>query len=90
MFQNVVWEAYTPKELLQKDVPADKRDDLDYYIELLDWQLNVDPEFYEHRHMTPKPVRPVEEMHEDGYEELDVLAAAPAALGAPRFAVEQV
>ncbi len=73
MFQNVVWEAYTPKELLQKDVPADKRDDLDYYIELLDWQLNVDPEFYEHRHMTPKPVRPVEEMHEDGYEELDVV-----------------
>ncbi len=30
MFQNVVWEAYTPKELLQKDIPEDKKNDLDY------------------------------------------------------------
>ncbi len=78
MFQNVVWEAYTPKELLQKDVPEEKRDDLDYYVELLDWQLNVDPEFYENRHMAPKPVKPVEEMHDNGYEELDVVYKSAA------------
>ena len=73
MFQNIVWEAYTPKELLQKDIPDDKKDDLDYYIDLLDWELNTDPEFFEHRHMSPKPVKAVEAMRADGYEEYDIV-----------------
>jgi hypothetical protein len=73
MFQNIVWEAYTPKELLQKDIPGNKKDDLDYYIELLDWQLNIDPEFYEHRYMAPRPAKPLEAMRADGYEEYDIV-----------------
>jgi hypothetical protein len=73
MFQNIVWNAYTPKELLQKDIPADKRDDLDYYVDLLDWELNTDPEFYEHRFMMPVPVKPVKEMRDGGYEEYRVV-----------------
>jgi len=50
-----------------------KRDDLDYYIELLDWELNIDPLFYEHRFMEPKPVKPLEEMRAQGYEEYDIV-----------------
>ncbi len=73
MFQNIVWEAYTPKELLQKDIPENKKDDLDYYVGLLDWELNTDPEFFEHRYMAPKPARPLEEMRAGGYEEFDIV-----------------
>lgn len=78
MFQNVVWEAYTPKELLQKDIPEDKKNDLDYYVDLLDWELNVDPEFFEHRHMVPKAVKPLDAMRAEGYEEYDVVYKADA------------
>ncbi len=69
MFQSLVWEAYTPKELLLKDVPKGRETDLDYLVSLLDWDLNVDPYFYENRFMPPKPVSPVEEMRAAGYEE---------------------
>jgi hypothetical protein len=42
-----------PEELIWKDVPADKVGDLDFIIELLDWDLNVDPMFVTNRFMTP-------------------------------------
>jgi len=73
MFQNIVWDAYTPKELLQKDVPDDRKNDLDYYVDLLDWELNIDPLFFENRYMAPKPVKALEDMHADGYEEFDIV-----------------
>ena len=69
MFQSLVWDTYTPKELLWKDVPKERKGDLDYLVSLLDWELNADPYFYENRFMPPKPVRPIEEMRADGYEE---------------------
>ena len=34
-----------PDELLWKDVPADRIGDLDYILDLLDWERNVDPDF---------------------------------------------
>ncbi len=77
MFQSLVWDQYTPKELLFKDVPEAKKGDLEYMVSLLDWDLNVDPFFYENRFMAPKPVRPVEEMHAAGYEELDIVYKSP-------------
>jgi len=69
MFQNIVWEAYTPRELLTKNIPEKRKDDLDYIVSLLDWELNVDPDFYAHRYMPPKPVKPVQEMEAEGYRE---------------------
>lgn len=32
-------------------------------MEAIDWELNVDPNFYQNRFMAPKPVKPVEEMN---------------------------
>jgi hypothetical protein len=69
MFQNIVWESYTPRDMLTKNVPQDRRDDLDYIVGLLDWERNADPDFYAHRFMPPKPVKPVEDMTEEGYRE---------------------
>ncbi len=42
-----------PDELLWKDVPADKVGDLEYIVDLVDWDLNVDPEFWSHRFTPP-------------------------------------
>jgi hypothetical protein len=69
MFQNIVWEQYTPYELLVKDVPKEHKGDLDYLVSLVDWDLNVDPDFYANRFLEPKPVKGVKEMREGGYEE---------------------
>jgi hypothetical protein len=42
-----------PEELLWKDVPADRAGDLDYIIELLDWDKNIDPDFDVTRRLVP-------------------------------------
>lgn len=69
MFQSLVWDRYTPWDLLVKDVPEEYTHDLDYIVNMLDWELNLDPEFYKNRYLRPKPVKPLREMREEGYEE---------------------
>jgi len=69
MFQSLVWDRYTPWDLLVKDVPEEYTHDLDYIVNMLDWELNLDPEFYKNRYLGPKPVKPFEEMREEGYKE---------------------
>ncbi len=53
MFQNIVEGRYVPWSLLVKDVPADKHQDLDFIIEQLDWEKNVDPSFMDHNYLEP-------------------------------------
>ncbi len=40
-------------ELLWKDVPQDRVGDLDFIVELVDWERNVDPEFWSNRFTPP-------------------------------------
>lgn len=42
-----------PNDLLWKDIPEDKVGDLDFVLEILDWDLNTDPEFWSHRFTAP-------------------------------------
>ena len=44
-------------ELLWKDVPADRVGDVDYIVELLDWERNTDPEFVGSNFMLPVETR---------------------------------
>ncbi len=67
MFQSLVDNVPVPREQLVKDVPEEHRDDLDYIVDMLDWELNLDPQFYEHRFAEPEPVQPMEAMKEKGY-----------------------
>ncbi|GMU21208.1 MAG: hypothetical protein AMXMBFR13_13010 [Phycisphaerae bacterium] len=53
MFQNIVEGRYVPWSLLVKDVPPEKHRDLDYIIEQLDWEKNVDTHFVEHNFLEP-------------------------------------
>jgi hypothetical protein len=69
MFQSVVDGRPVDRSLLVKDVPEEFANDLDYLVEMLDWESNVDPEFGKHNHVKPIPVRPLEETREEGYEE---------------------
>ena len=73
MFQSLVWEQYTPWALLVKDVPEKHKKDLDYIIDMIDWDLNLDPDFYTHRYLGPKPVKSIEEMKDKGYGEYHVV-----------------
>ncbi len=67
MYQSLTGDQIVPSELLWKNTPADRLDDVDYLMEVIDWEKNTDPDFARHRFMKPKPVRPVEEMKACGY-----------------------
>jgi len=53
MFQNMVEGRYVPWDLLVKDVPPDKHQDLDYIIGQLDWDKNVDTHFIQNNKLFP-------------------------------------
>ncbi|CAN5869867.1 hypothetical protein BH23PLA1_BH23PLA1_02090 [soil metagenome] len=53
MYQSMVEGRRVPWELLVKDVPPEKHRDLDYLIDQLDWDKNVDPEFKAHNYLEP-------------------------------------
>ncbi|MBV8381940.1 MAG: hypothetical protein JOZ63_05005, partial [Planctomycetaceae bacterium] len=53
MYQSMVEGRRVPWSLLVKDVPEDKHHDLDYLVDQLDWERNVDPEFKTHNYLEP-------------------------------------
>jgi len=53
MYQSLVEGREVPWSLLVKDVPADKSQDLDFIIDQLDWEKNVDTHFKEHTYLEP-------------------------------------
>ncbi|MBN2643041.1 MAG: hypothetical protein JXR78_15420 [Victivallales bacterium] len=67
MYQSLVDNQIVPEALLWKDCPPDKKGDFDYLMEVIDWELNVDPHLMENRFMRPRPVKPEAEMLEAGY-----------------------
>ena len=56
MYQSLVEGRPVPWSLLVKDVPKEKHHDLDYLVEQLDWEQNVDPSFKDHHYLEPIPV----------------------------------
>ena len=77
MYQSLVEGRAVPWDLLVKDVPEKHHHDLDYLIEMMDWESNVDPNFSANRLFHPHPVAPVEEMHAAGYSENWVVYSTP-------------
>ena len=56
MYQNLCEGREVPRELLVKDVPIDRHDDLDHLVAQLDWEANVDPRFKQNHHLVPVDV----------------------------------
>ncbi|WP_154855105.1 cupin domain-containing protein [Cyclobacterium xiamenense] len=69
MYQSLVNEAIIPEELLWKGTPKDRIGDYDQLMEVIDWELNVDPNILETRFMAPVPVSDIGEMEAAGYVE---------------------
>lgn len=69
MFQSLVSEVPIAWELLVKNVPPDKQNDMDYILGMMDWEANVDPNFKETYFRPPLPVKDVNEMQDGGYVE---------------------
>lgn len=67
MYQSLVNEAIIPEELLWNGTPKDRIGDYDQLMEVIDWDLNVNPNLLETRFMAPKPVKPIAEMESEGY-----------------------
>ncbi len=56
MYQSMVEGRPVPWTLLTKDMPRDKHQDLDYLVEQLDWEGNVNPAFKDGHYLEPIPV----------------------------------
>jgi hypothetical protein len=67
MYESVTGHQVVPEELLWKDTPDDKMGDFDWLLEIIDWELNLDPDFVGSHFMEPIPVRPIEQMEAEGY-----------------------
>lgn len=69
MYQSLVNEAIIPEELLWNGTPKDKIGDFDALMEVIDWELNINPNIRETHFMAPRPVKPLAEMEAEGYVE---------------------
>jgi len=56
MYQSLVEGREVPWSLLVKDMPKSKHRDLDWIVEQLDWEGNVDPRFKDNHYLEPRPV----------------------------------
>jgi hypothetical protein len=69
MYESVSHHQVLPQELLWKDTPKEEIGNIDYLLGVIDWESNVDPQFGEKHFMPPIPVRDLDEMRSEGYEE---------------------
>jgi hypothetical protein len=56
MYQSLVEGREVPWALLVKDMPHSRHKDLDFIVEQLDWEANVDPHFKDNHYLEPVPV----------------------------------
>ncbi len=69
MYQSLVNEAVIPEDLLWNGTPADRIGNYDDLMDVIDWELNTNPNILETRFMRPKPVKAMDEMQSEGYTE---------------------
>jgi hypothetical protein len=55
IYQSLVEGRDVPWELLVKDMPPDKQQDLDFIVDQIDWEANTDPSFRDHHYLEPIP-----------------------------------
>lgn len=69
MYQSLVNEAVIPEELLWNGTPKEEIGNYDSLMEVIDWELNTNPNLLETRFMQPIPVKDEKEMAKEGYSE---------------------
>lgn len=54
MYQSVLYGEHTvSRDLLWKNCPPEELGNIDYLMDVIDWEANVDPDFRKHRYMEP-------------------------------------
>lgn len=87
MYQSVLYfDHAVPEDLLWKNCPKDKIGDFDYLMDVIDWDVNVDPDFYQNRRMTPTPAGDKAAMEKEGYLNEWICYKCPG-IGAKRLTV---
>jgi len=69
MYQSLVNEAVIPEELLWNGTPKEEVGNYDQLMEVIDWDLNTNPNLLETRFMQPIPVADEAHMEAKGYSE---------------------
>ena len=69
MYQSLVDDQIISEDLLWKNTPEDKIGDFDWLMDVIDWDLNVDPNFMEHRFMRPVSEKTEEEVADTGFDD---------------------
>jgi len=64
MYQSMVEGRVVPWDLLVKDMPRSKHHDLDFIVDQLDWEANVDSNFKDNYYFEPVPVA---DTRQEGY-----------------------
>ncbi|MDQ1301078.1 MAG: hypothetical protein QG637_999 [Chloroflexota bacterium] len=53
IYENITAGEVYPREFLVENVPADRKQDVDYVLSLMDWEKNVDPHYKRHYFRPP-------------------------------------
>ena len=69
MFQSLTNNQVISEELLWKNTPESRLGDVEWLMEVIDWEANTDPDFARKHFMRPRPVRDLGAMQAEGYEE---------------------
>lgn len=57
MYQSVLYGGHcVPNELLWKNCPEEEKGNVDYLMDVIDWDANTDPDFVKNRFMAPKVI----------------------------------
>ena len=56
MYESITGNTVIPEELLWKNTPENRIGDYDLLLDVIDWELNLDPYFVQNRIMMPLPV----------------------------------
>ncbi|MGB4406447.1 MAG: hypothetical protein WBI82_06275 [Sphaerochaeta sp.] len=68
MYQSLLMNGQIVEEdLLWKNTPPEEIGNYNYLLDVIDWDVNIDPDFHEKRYMKPVPVKNMEDMVADGY-----------------------
>ena len=68
MYQSVLLNGQiVGTDLLWKNTPEEEMGNYEYLLDVIDWKLNIDPDFHRKHFMRPKPVRVEKEMLSEGY-----------------------
>ncbi len=68
-YQSLVNDQVIQESGLWKDTPKEKVGDFGYLMDVIDWELNVDPDFHSQRFMAPLAAKGIAEMEAEGYRE---------------------